>query len=172
MNKGFAILLLVLAACNYDVGECWLRDEDGDSSESGVINPTGGGGFGDVPLEPLSTREPSDPCSGRVECRVNWKPGADPCEGKTNCKTLYQGTHTSLDEAQEACEKVSGVKTGSGAESCDSCHWVVKDDPVERCKKVCDKMNLDCIARCRKGDKNCMNECNQKNGKCLRDCER
>ncbi len=122
------------------------------------------------PVEPLATQ--------RMQCTVNWKAGTDECKSQNTtgtCTTNYQGDHASVAEAKERCESFMGVHLGaSGVASCDPC-WVVQkmqDDPVERCKKACDVINLICIARCKRGDKSCMNRCNQELGKCLKDCEK
>jgi hypothetical protein len=122
--------------------------------------------------------EPSEPCSSQTaECTVTWKADSDVCkETKANgkCTSLLQCQAETLVAAKEYCEKVSGAGGKSGVESCGPCHWVTsaKGDPVEKCKKLCDKINEDCIARCPKGDKGCMNDCNQENSKCLKDCEK
>ncbi|WP_437602473.1 hypothetical protein WMF28_12730 [Sorangium sp. So ce590] len=52
MRKLIAILAVSLAACNFDVGECWVRGE-GTGGAGGIINlTTGSGDFGGVPPEP------------------------------------------------------------------------------------------------------------------------
>jgi hypothetical protein len=171
-----AILFIGVGACNYDVGECYVRGEEGDGV-GGSILPTGVGGYGDAPpREPQNAGDSWNPCSALAECTITWKAGSDVCNEKgttSSCTTLYQGHHTSLDEAKEQCEKVYGLAAGAGAQSCDSCKWATTaKDPVEECKKMCDKINLDCIARCPKGDKGCMHNCNVQNGKCQKDCEK
>lgn len=178
MKKTVVFLVLGLPACNFDAGECYVPGQEGEGAGGGVIISSGAGGFGDVPPEPQNAPDDFDPCSTRTaECKVNWKAGSDVCKshGTTGaCTTLYQGEHATLDEAKDRCEKAYGVGNDSGAQSCGPCQWErgAKGDPVEECKKLCDKANLDCIAACPKGDKGCMNECNQKNGKCLKDCEK
>lgn len=176
MKRWLALLGFGLAACNYDVGECYLRNEGGEGG-GGIVLPTGVGGFGDVPREPQNSGDSwdADPCSSLAECTVTWRAGSSVCNmhGESGkCTTLHQGEHTSLTEAQEWCEKAYGVGGESGAESCSECKWVTgsSDDPIERCKKNCDKINLKCIARCPKNDKSCMNKCNQEYSKCLKDC--
>lgn len=126
-------------------------------------------------VERQSAMEPAVPCASRTaECTVTWKADSDVCkERKTSgsCTTLLQCQVETLDAAKAYCERVSGAGDKSGVESCGPCRWV-GDDPVEKCKKRCDKENEDCIARCPKGDKGCMNECNQEYGRCLKDCEK
>jgi hypothetical protein len=170
---------LLLNACLRDVGECYVPNDDGQGGQGGTIVPGGAGGYGDVPRRPLDASGPvGDPCSTQTaECTVTWKPGSDVCKQQgtaSACITVYQGSHATLTEAKEQCEKSSGVGTDKGAQSCGPCQWVQgsKGDPVEQCKKLCDKINEDCIARCPKGDKGCMNDCNQKNGECLKECEK
>jgi hypothetical protein len=48
------IAVLGSAACNYTVGECWVRGQGGESEGvgSGAIVPSGAGGLGDTPPEP------------------------------------------------------------------------------------------------------------------------
>jgi hypothetical protein len=143
-----------------------------------VITPTGAGGFGDVPPKPQDTWAPSEPCSSQtVECTVTWKSGSTACKERqtaSSCTTLYQGQHATVAEAKEQCEKIYGVGTDSGAQSCSPCQAAKSGngDPVEQCKKLCDKINRDCVARCPKGDKGCMHDCNVKYGDCLKDCEK
>ncbi len=175
MNKALAVLFLGLTACNYDAGECYLRAEGGQGAGGAIITPAGAGGFGDVPPEPQGATDPADPCSVQTaQCTVTWKADSDVCKNQgTTCTTLFQCEHATLAEAKEKCEFSYGVRGDSGAQSCGPCQWVQseKGDPVEQCKKLCDKINEDCIARCPKGDKGCMNECNQQYGKCLKECE-
>ena len=179
--KKIAVSISVLAACsfvacNYDTGECYLRDEVANGAGGGIITQPGVGGFGDVPPEPQNASDFGDPCSSRTaECTVTWAADSDVCEGRGpgNCTTQFQCPHATLADAKAHCEKAYGVGAGSGALSCDPCQWAASatNDPVEECKKRCDKENLDCVAGCPKGDKSCMDECNQKNGKCLKACE-
>jgi hypothetical protein len=179
MSKLFVVLCFGLAACNYDVGECYVRGHGNEGAGGSIITPTGGvGGFGHVPLEPQNhTGFDGDPCSQTVECTVAWTAGSAACNNQGaagSCTTLYQGEHASLDEAKDRCEKASGVGNGSGAQSCGSCRWATSTngDPVEKCKKGCETINKACINDCPKGDKNCMYKCNLELSDCLEDCER
>lgn len=53
MNKLYIFLCFGLTACNYDVGECYVRGEGNDGAGGSIITPTGGdGAFGDVPARP------------------------------------------------------------------------------------------------------------------------
>lgn len=182
MSRAFSVFFVGLVACNYDVGECWLRSEDstgaGTSTDGDVLIPsTGAGDYYSVPLEPQShTGLDEHPCVQLAECTVTWKAGSVACDkpgASGTCTTLYQGKHESLDEAKTRCERTYVTRDGIGAESCGLCRWATSasDDPVEKCKKRCDRINRDCITRCPKGDKNCMYECNVEYGKCLKDCE-
>lgn len=176
MRKLAVLICGFVSACNYDTGECFLRDEGGEGVGGGVITP-GAGGFGEAPPEPQGAPAPANPCSRTAECTVTWKAGSDVCEGRGtagSCTTLLQCQVMTLDEAIAYCEKVNGVGTDAGAQSCGPCQWATSatDDPVEKCKKRCDEENLDCIANCPKGNQSCMDQCNQKNGKCLKDCEK
>jgi hypothetical protein len=158
MSKLFWVLCFGLAACNYDVGECYVRGEGNDGAGGSIITPAGGvGGFGYVPLEPQSRSGYDDhPCSQIAECSVTWRAGSATCNGQGaagTCTTLYQGEHASLSEAKERCEDTYVVAGRIGAQSCGSCRWATSanGDPVEECKKRCDRINRDCIARCPKG---------------------
>jgi hypothetical protein len=53
------IALLVLAACNYDEGQCWIDGEGAgsDGAGAGPIVP-GTGGYGDVPPDPQDATDP------------------------------------------------------------------------------------------------------------------
>lgn len=71
MNKAFAAPLLSLAACNYDVGECWVRGEGSDGAGGGLIIPaTTSGDFGDAPPEPQDA-ERSAECNSTEPTRPN-----------------------------------------------------------------------------------------------------
>lgn len=58
------IAALVLSACNYTEGSCWIDGEDsgGVGAGGGPIGP-GWGGYGDVPPEPLSEDENTVECA-------------------------------------------------------------------------------------------------------------
>jgi hypothetical protein len=164
------------------MGECYVRGDGKEGAGGSIITPTGGvGGFGYVPLQPQNhTGYDEDPCSGGselAEYTVTWKAGSAQCKNRGEagtCTTLYQGHHTSLDEAKERCEYANGVHLGSGVQSCGPCRWVngANGDPVEKCKQRCERINKNCIDDCPRGDKNCMYECNLELRDCLRDCER
>jgi hypothetical protein len=170
-----AIFFIGVGACNYDVGECYVRGEEGDGV-GGSILPTGVGGYGDAPpREPQNAGDSWNPCSALAECTVTWKPGSDVCNEKgttSSCTTLYQGHHTSLDEAKEQCEKVHGLAAGAGAQSCDSCKWATSanNDPVEKCKKVCDQQYKECCKPCTTYA--CYAACMLIYSKCLNDCKK
>lgn len=181
MNKLVVVLCFGLAACNYDVGECYVRGSGNEGAGGSIITPTGGvGGFGwHVPLEPQDhTGFDADPCSQTVQCTVTWKAGSAVCSDQGSagsCTTRYQGEHASLDEAEDRCEEASGVRNGSGAQSCDSCRWTTgssSSDCKEACKEKCDRILELCHKNCPKGDRNCKNECMQEYGRCLKDCDK
>lgn len=141
MKKGFGVLVLVFAACNYDAGECYLRGQEGGGVGGGVLPPVGVGGFGDVPPEPQDATDPANPCAKRTaECTLTWKADSDVCKSKGTsgtCTTLYQCDHSTLAEAQAACDRTYGP--GSGVESCGSCRWVTSASG-----KTCTDMFVDC----------------------------
>jgi hypothetical protein len=70
MKESLVVLVLGLAACNYDVGECYPRREGSGNAGAGggvvLPGPGGVGGFGNVPLEPQNAQEPVD-CSDTAE---------------------------------------------------------------------------------------------------------
>lgn len=80
--KVVSILICVsAAACNYDMGECYLRDDHDESVGSGAITTGGAGGFGDAPPEPRGEDEPSE-CSEAVEAAAQVacaSPGSTAC---------------------------------------------------------------------------------------------
>lgn len=145
----------------------------------GVVGVVLFGSFGMLSGAFAAPQEEAEPAAiERYGCTVNWKSGSDQCKSQGTsgrCTTKYQGDHASASEAKERCESAMGVHLGvSGVESCGPCSSLkgTAEDPVERCKKACDAINLICIARCPRRDKNCMNRCNQELGRCLKDCER
>ena len=177
-----AILSLFgFTACSYEAGECWVRGEGEDGAGGGVIIGAGAGGFGDVPLEPQGAPAPADPCSGTVECKVNWNAGADVCKNKGtagSCSTLYQGTHRSLDEAKKECELAYGVGKNTGVQSCGPCYWETSassacedkcwaehDAGHQKCNKVKDeKARAKCHQVVNEQLASCLHECNKKKG--------
>jgi hypothetical protein len=149
--KSFAVLVCgFVAACNYDTGECYLRDEGGAGVGGSIITPTGAGGFGDVPPEPQDATDPADPCSSQTaECTVTWKSGSAVCKQQgtaSSCTTLYQGAHATLDEAKKQCEKIYGVEIDSEAQSCGPCHWATSanNDCYDKCDAIADKAREKC----------------------------
>jgi len=178
MKRAFAVLLVGLfaglIACNYDVGECWLPGDETSGAGGGVIYPTGGGGFGNVPWRPQSTDgdyASYDLCASQtVTCTVTWKADSSTCGGSaTTCTTLYQGNHASLDEAKDYCEMAYGVGKGSGALSCGPCEWGTGASD-EKCKRICDKAYDKCMDKCK--DKKCRDDCFKDYIECLRECDR
>jgi hypothetical protein len=174
VNKLLAILVFGLTACNYDVGECWVRGQGADGAGGVIITQqTGVGGFGQVPLEPQDASDFADPCSSQtVQCTVTWKAGSAVCKesgAAASCTSVYQGEHATLDEAKERCEEIYGVGKDSGAQSCGPCQ-VAMGATDERCKKLCDKIYDKCMDKCK--DSKCRNECFQDYVECLRDCDR
>lgn len=176
---GFPVLGL-LAACNYDTGECYVRGQDGTGAGGAVITPPGSGGFGDVPPKPLDANgDLADPCSQVAECTVTWKAGSDSCKdvGATGtCTSLHQGSYVTLDDAKKDCERIYGINppTNSGALSCDSCHWAnsTANDCLEQCKDLCYELWVKCREACPKGDGNCLSECTNKLADCNRECDK
>ncbi len=79
MNNAFVVvsLGLVLPACNYDAGECYLREEGGQGAGGTIITPGGVGGFGDVPPEPQDAADPPE-CNAAAEVRCA-SPGSNVC---------------------------------------------------------------------------------------------
>lgn len=175
-NKAWVVLFLGLFACNVDVGECYVRGDEGGGERGvgGGGTSSGVGGFGDAPLKPQNSTDYWDPCSSQiVECTVTWKAGSDVCKSQGTsgtCTTAYQGAHSSLDEAKERCEKAYGVSIGSEVQSCDACAWVTSASPNEKCKKVCDKIYNKCMDNCKDGK--CRDACFKDYVACLRECDR
>jgi hypothetical protein len=177
VKKMLCALILGLVACNYDVGECWVRKQGKEGAGAGAISTPGDGDFGDVPLRPQDYTDSGDPCTGTVECTVHWKLGSSGCTGQGNssgCTTKHQGQYNNLDQAKSECERVNGVHLGSGAESCDACQWAINvtNDCREACKEKCDRTWELCRRNCPNGDKACLSRCTDDYGRCLRDCGR
>ncbi|AUX46926.1 uncharacterized protein SOCE26_084360 [Sorangium cellulosum] len=88
MNKFPVVLCFILAGCNFDVGDCYLRD-DGKGGAGGIIltatgvggygiSPTGSGGFGPLPpLEPQDMDPPPPVCNIAAQSPCNEKCEAD-----------------------------------------------------------------------------------------------
>jgi hypothetical protein len=179
-KKCLAVLFLVLgiAACNYDVGECYVRGDDGVGG-SIIITPTSVGSYGSLP--PLETQNAggyADPCSSQVvECTVTWTAGSEVCKEQGaagSCTTLYQGQHGSLTEAQDECSRIYGIGAGSGAQSCGECRWATgaANDCKEACKEQCDRAWEGCRERCPKGNQTCFQKCMDVYSGCLRECDK
>jgi hypothetical protein len=179
-KKCLAVLFLGIgiAACNYDVGECYVRGDDGVGG-SIIITPTSVGSYGsEPPLEPQNAGGYGDPCSSQVvECTVTWAAGSDVCQqqGETgSCTNMYQGQHGSLTEAKDECERVYGVRAGSGAQSCGDCRWATgaNNDCKEACKEQCDRAWLKCQNKCPEKDIHCKHRCTEELGRCLKECDK
>lgn len=155
------VAVALSTACNYDEGACWL-DGQGDGaigSGGGPIVP-GTGGYGDVPPTPQDASGPTPPDCNIVRDSL--------CN--ENCLTKYEAAAAECAKIEIEAQRTACQDNAYAAYK--QCRAACASDPVEQCKKLCDKINEDCIARCPKGDKGCMNECNQQNGKCLKDCEK
>lgn len=148
MKKLAVLVCGLVAACNWDTGECYPRDQAGAGVGGNIITPAGAGGFGDVPPEPQDATDPADPCGPQTaECTLTWKAGSDVCkeQGTTNiCTTLYQCQHATLADAQAACDRLYGPS--SGVESCGSCRWgsSTNNDCYDKCDAIADKDREKC----------------------------
>jgi hypothetical protein len=101
--------------------------------------------------------------------------------GGAVCEIISQGACYDLCQAEydAAALQCGSIANDADRKTCQddayetykACRGACDKDPVEECKKLCDKQNLRCIARCPKGDVPCMAKCNKVYGKCLRDCE-
>lgn len=90
MRRVSVLICGFVAACNYDTGECYLRDEGGQGS-GGVIVPTGAGGFGDVPPEPQDAADPEAGCAPDRTCTdmyVACQDKGPPCDKVFGHKSL------------------------------------------------------------------------------------
>lgn len=106
-----------------------------------------GGGAG----EPICNIAAQGPCYER-------------CQSEYDDAALQCGA-IEIEVARKACQD-------DAHDAYKQCRAGCAANPVEQCKKLCDKENEKCVAKCPKGDKGCMNDCNQQYGKCLKDCER
>jgi hypothetical protein len=164
----------LLNACLRDVGECYVPNDDGQGGAGGSIVPGGAGGYGDVPRRPLDASGfGGDPCSTQtIECVVTWKPGSDVCKQQgtaSSCTSLYQGSHASLTEAKEQCEKTNAVGTEKGAQSCGPCTAVPRAAD-EKCKQACERAYDKCMDKCK--DDSWRNQCFSEFVECLRECDK
>jgi hypothetical protein len=162
--KKFALLVFgFVAACNYDTGECYLRDEGGAGVGGNIITPTGAGGFGDVPPEPQDATDPPPP-----ECIVADSPCNEKC--LADYVTAAEDCTKFKDETQKrSCDDSAYAVYKSCRDSCTQ----KENDCKERCKKQCDKIHDRCHEDCTKNDptQTCRVKCNNEYSKCLRECE-
>ncbi len=128
MNR-FAVLACgFVAACNYDTGECYLRDGRGAGAGGGIVTP-GSGGFGDVPPEPQGAEDPTPP-----ECKIATQ---SPCYEK--CQADYEAAATACTKIVDAAQKRSCDEGAYAAyKSCrGTCQQTANTD--------CDDKYQDCV---------------------------
>jgi hypothetical protein len=156
------VILASFAACNRTVGECWpvgLADQSGGVGSGPVIASGGTGDNGDTPPNPNDFKIPE------ADCNITEQ---SPCTEK--CLASYETAATTCGKVADDAQRKT---CQDGAyQTYHNCKTGCSGDPVEQCKKLCDKINQDCIDHCPPGNKNCFNECNQAYGKCLKDCEK
>lgn len=110
---GFAIAMLLVTACNYDEGACWLPSDDGQGGAAGgPIVPTGAGGSGNVPPKPQDAADL--PASGG--CHDDWSdiPACNKqfVEDRARCKKVKtERCWASAMDRLAFCNKTGG-KTG------------------------------------------------------------
>jgi hypothetical protein len=116
MNKLFVVLCFGLAACNYDVGECWVRGEGNEGAGGSIISPTGGdGAFGYVPARPQ-----------------NAPVGSGASEAMAGC------TPDCLEACKEKCDRVLELCRDNCPRRDTSCLKKCMDE-YSRCLVDCDK---------------------------------
>ncbi len=155
-------IISVLTACNYDEGECWRRDENGNVGVGGSIVPTGAGGFGDVPPQPQDATDPppdcltanSGPCNEK--CLKNYEAAGEKCSDITEDaqrKTCQDSAYATYKNCRESCTKQADCK--------------------ELCKSLCDQIHDGCHESCNKNDPtaSCHSKCNGEYSACLKKCD-
>lgn len=93
MKKLAVLVCGLVAACNYDTGECYLREEEG-AGAGGHIVPTGAGGFGDVPPEPQDTADPAAGCAPDRSCTDMY----------VDCREKGSSCNRQIDVGKTLCE--------------------------------------------------------------------
>jgi hypothetical protein len=155
-----AIAILLLTACNYDEGQCWLRSEDDGQGgvAGGPIVPTGAGGFGDVPPKPQDATDPPPPdCNIVADSPCNEKCLADYVEEAAKCGKMEN-------EAQRKTCQDGAYAVYKG------CRQNCQQSDNEKCKKACEKVYNNCMDKCKDGK--CRDECFNDYVECLRECDR
>lgn len=101
-----ALVFGLVAACNYDTGECYYRGQGAGApgTERDIILPDGSGGFGDTPPGPQDTSEQSAPDCNTAEQSGN-----------------ANGGNPYLDDSEEAGLKVFCKKPEHGAPCSNLC---------------------------------------------------
>lgn len=181
MRKCAILFLGSLAACNYDTGECYVRGQEGAGAGGTVVTQPGTGGFGDVPPKPQDAADLSaDPCSAAIsaECVVTWQHTCDSQGSGSSCATTaqYRCAHATLEDAKKECERVLGVGTAFGAQSCGPCKWTTSanNDCLDLCKDQCVDIWEGCYDKCGKDHvcrEKCMNQLIECNKKCEEKCK-
>lgn len=150
-----------ILGCQVMAGECWPVSEDGQGAGvgGGPFVP-GSGGFGSVPPEPQAAEGPPPP-----ECnRVNDGPCIERCHG--NYEDAAVSCAKITDEAErKLCDSTAHSRYTSCRASCTQ----KEDDPIEKCKQVCDRQYEECCKPCK--TKKCYSDCMDIYKKCLRACE-
>lgn len=163
------LVALAVACSTVDPDECW-PNTSGGLGGGGPI-PIGAGvgvGTGDFisPPKPgpLGTAEKPNPCITPADPM-----GGTDCDNK--CFSEY-------DAAMSACAKAASAADlaacqDSAFKAFQQCRAGCTGDPVEQCKKLCDKIHDRCHANCTKKDPTpaCHDQCNQEYASCLKDCD-
>ena len=134
----------------------------GDVGDPDPAPDTNSSGAGDLageygpsyPVHPPG-RQPPEPCEAK--CEAEYEDAAVVCGRMENDRermACQDGAHARYKGCRESCQHSSD------------------DDPLERCKKACDKENERCIKNCPRGDQSCMQKCNEVNGRCLKECDK
>lgn len=117
MNKLVVVLCFGLAACNYDVGECWVRGEGNEGAGGSIITPTGGdGAFGYVPARPQNAPVGSGASEAMAGCTPDCK---EVCKEK--CDKIHDRCHENCTkhDPTQSCRKKCNDEYASCLRDCD-----------------------------------------------------
>lgn len=128
MRRCLFVVLIGLAACNFDTGECYLRGDGTDGTDGVIITPTGVGGYGSVPPEPQSMDEPPPPV-----CNIA---SQTPCE--ENCNSAYESDaircgRMENESQRTACNDSAHARYTSCREDCERAGHSSCDEKYQDC---------------------------------------
>lgn len=159
MRRHFVFLFLSLVSCNFDMGECYLRSDGSDGTDSVIITPTGDGDYGDVPPDPQSVEGAPPPVCNIASqtpceetCESNHEADAVQCgkvDNEAQRAACNDSAYARYKSCRENCERTSNRSCDEKYQDCMnhgpwSCARPGSGSEGTKCRS--------CFKRCKSGD--------------------